>query len=87
MTWTELQAFLDEATSNYVTERVKIMKAGEYLSNDHFKDGYVGMIIETLQELLPDDDYYPLDVTKVRTLIYTLNRLTYQRVPDIWTAS
>jgi hypothetical protein len=87
MTWTELQAFLDEATSNYVADRELLMKGGQYLSNDHFKDGYIGMIIETLQEVLPEDDYFPLDVNKVRALIYTFNRLTYQRVPDIWTAS
>ena len=89
MTYTDIIAYLDEALSEYVDERVILMRAGKYFSGYHFADGYIGMIAETIQELSPliDDDYYPLDMDKVRTLIYTFNKMTYKHVPDIWDAS
>jgi hypothetical protein len=85
MTYTDIMAYLDEAMSEYVDERVVLMRAGKYPSGYHYMDGYLGMIAETLAELIPADDYYPLDKDMARVLIFTFNKKTYKHVPDIWT--
>lgn len=85
MTWGNIKAALDQAMSDYSAERCKIMRSGKYSSGDHWKDGYVAMLHETLQEVSPLDDMYPFTDYDVRVLIGAFNRLTSKSVSDVWT--
>jgi hypothetical protein len=85
MIWTDIKSLLNSSLSVYSAKRVELLRCGKYTSSDHYQDGYVAMLYETLQELLLSDSFYPLDKESVRKLIYAFNRLTGEKVPDIWT--
>lgn len=85
MTWGNIKADLDEALSQYSAERCILMRRGKYTAGDHWRDGYVAMVYETLMELSPIDDMYPFDTYKTRVLIGAFNRLTSKHVLDVWT--
>jgi hypothetical protein len=85
MTWVNIKELLNSALSNYSAKRTAIIRRGKYSSGDHWKDGYVSMLYETINELNIDDDFYPVDVLSTRFMIRSFNKLTGEKVPDIWT--
>ena len=85
MIWTDIKSLLNSEMSTYSLSRSSLIRSGKYTSGDHYQDGYVSMIYETLQELLASDTFYPIGKDATRNLIYSFNRLTGGKVPDIWT--
>jgi hypothetical protein len=84
MIYSDILSSLDGAISDYVDRQIRRMQMGKYSYTDHWRDGYIAMLNETLYDQRPEDDYYPLSHHKVRKLIATFNKITYQKVPDIW---
>lgn len=84
MTYSDIKSLLNQALSTYSAERTSLMRKGRYTSGDHYADGFVAMAYETLQELKCDETLYPLGRDGARRLIYAFNRLTGEKVPDIW---
>ena len=85
MTWGNIKAELEQALSDYTADRCKLLRKGKYTAGDHWRDGYVAMVHETLVELSPLDDMYPFTVYDTRVLIGAFNRLTSKNVVDVWT--
>ena len=85
MIWTDIKSLLSSELSSYCDKRTLLIRSGKYTSGDHYQDGYISMLYETLQELLSDDTFYPLSKDANRKLIYVFNRLTGGKVPDVWT--
>jgi len=84
MTWGQIKLLLDNSLSTYSSNRCKLLRKGKYTSGDHYKDGYIAMVYETLKELSPTDSMYPFDTVKTRILIAAYNRLTGDKVEDVW---
>ena len=85
MTWGDIKSLLSIAMSDYSTNRCEKLRVAKYSDGDHWKDGYLSMIYETLIEISPIDDMYPFDTTKTRRLIMTFNNLTSKSVENVWT--
>lgn len=85
MIWTDIKSLLDSEMSSYSSRRTKLVRAGKYSSGDHYQDGFISMLYETMQELNADDELYPFNFDSTRKLIYSFNRLTGCKVPDVWT--
>ena len=85
MIWSDIKSLLSSESSVYCDKRVSLVRSGKYTSGDHYQDGYVSMIYETIQELLSNDTFYPIGKDNTRKLIYAFNRLTGGKVPDVWT--
>lgn len=85
MNWLTLKGVLSTGLSTYTGKQTVKMRRGKYLSGDNYRDGYIAMLYETIQELTDEDTYYPLDLVKTRDLIFAFNKLTAERVPDVWT--
>ena len=84
MTWTDIKSLLNDAMANYTAKRAKLLRRGKYSGGDHWNDGTVAMLYETIQEMNQTDEYDPIDKAGVRRLIYAFNRLTGEKVPDVW---
>lgn len=84
MNWGNIKAELEQSLSNYSAERCKLMRKGKYTAGDHWRDGYVAMVHETLMELSPLDEMYPFSTYQARVLIGAFNRLTSTNVADVW---
>ena len=84
MTYSDILSLMDDAITSYVEDEQVKLRSGKYSSGDNWKDGYIGMLIESIQDQRPEDNFYPLTHDKVRKLIFTFNKMTFQRVPDIW---
>ena len=84
MTWININGLLNEAMSVYTSKRTKLMRSGKYTSGDHYQDGYTSMLYETIKELSSEDEFYPLDELKTRSLIGAFNRITGENVPSVW---
>jgi hypothetical protein len=85
MTWSNIKSLLSSSLSTYTAKRIALIRRGKYTSGDHYQDGYVAMLYETLNELSSTDDFYPLDIPSTRYTIRTFNKLTGEKVPDVWT--
>ena len=85
MNYGNIKAQLEEAFSQYTGDRCKILRRGKYTAGDHWKDGYITMVYETLSELSPDDTMYPFGLYSTRVLVGAFNRLTSRSVMDVWT--
>ena len=85
MTWGDVKSLLSTAMSDYSTKRCGKLRSAKYSDGDHWKDGYLSMVYETLIEISPIDDMYPFDTIKTRQLIMTFNNLTSKSVENIWT--
>lgn len=88
MTYDQVKATLGNQTSQYMIKQSVIMRKGKYTSGMHYKDGYVGMLFETIMEIDEAvEEYAPLSKDDVRLLIRAFNKLTASTVPDIWADS
>jgi len=88
MTFEQVKATLGSQMSAYMIRQTTIMRNGKYTSGMHYKDGYAGMLFETIMEIDElVEEYDPLTKDNVRTLIRTFNKLTASTVPDIWADS
>lgn len=85
MTFDEMKTLLNGSLSVYTAKQTDKMRAGTYNYSDHWRDGFVAMLYETIMELSMTDDYYPLDKTGIRRLIFAFDRYTGESVPDVWT--
>ena len=84
MTWNSLKGIIVWSMSSYVSRRSSIMRSGKYMSGDHYQDGYIAMLYETLQDLSSADELYPFSTHDVRRLIFAYNRLSGEKVIDVW---
>ena len=84
MTWQNIKELIVTSLSTYTSKRSKLMMSGKYTSGDHYQDGYIVMLYETLQDLSSVDQFYPLTVVGIRKLIFAYNRLSGERVIDVW---
>ena len=88
MTYEQVKATLGNQMSVYMVGQTVIMRRGKYTSGMHYKDGYIGMLFETIMEVDEvTEEYDPLTKDEVRELIRTFNKLTASTVPDIWADS
>jgi len=85
MIWGDIKSFLNLALSTYSQKRTALIRRGKYSSGDHYQDGYVAMIYETLNELDESNDFYPLGLLSTRYAIRSFNKLTGEKVPEVWT--
>ena len=84
MTWSDTKGLVVISLSSYTAKRSKLIRSGRYTHGDHYQDGYVAMLYETLQDLSTTDQLYPFNMDGVRRLIFAYNRLTEEKVPDVW---
>ena len=85
MIFEQVKATLGSQMSAYMIRQTTIMRNGKYTSGMHYKDGYVGMLFETIMEIDEAvEAYAPLTKVKVRELVRAFNKLTASTTPDIW---
>lgn len=84
MTWQDIKELIVISLSNYTAKRSKIIRSGKYTSGDHYQDGYVAMLYETLQDLSIVDEMYPFTISQTRRLIFAYNRLSGEKIIDVW---
>ena len=88
MIFEQVKATLGNQMSAYMGRQTTIMRNGKYTTGMHYRDGYVGMLFETIMEVDElIEEYDPLTKGDVRVLVRTFNKLTASTVPDIWTDS
>jgi hypothetical protein len=88
MTYEQVKATLGDQMSKYMIRETTVMRNGKYTSGMHYKDGYVGMLFETIMEVDElVEEYAPITKADARLLIRAFNKLTASTVPDIWADS